>query len=81
MADDILVGLVQALQHALLFLRKIADDTVQEQRRLVQQAFGRLNALDDDAARHRVQPRIFLRGQLAPREDDDRNIGQRLRPC
>ena len=79
--DEILVGTVQALQHALLFLRKIADDAVQEQRRFIEQAFRQFDALHDDAARHGVQPRVLLGRQLAASKYHDRNVGKRCRPC
>ena len=50
---------------------------MQEQRGLVEQALRRFDALDDDAARHRVQLRVLLRRQLLAGEDDDRQIRQR----
>ena len=58
---------VQALDHALLLGRQVGDDAVQEQRGLVEQPLGRLDALDDDAARHRCAaahpPRARARGR------------------
>ena len=50
---------------------------MQEQRGLVEQALGRFDPLDDDAARHRVQPRVLLRRQLPAGEHHDRQIGER----
>ena len=52
LADQILVGAVQPLEHALLFGGQVGDDAVQEQRGLVEQPLRRFDALDDDAARH-----------------------------
>ena len=52
---------------------------MQEQRGLVEQPLGRLDALDDDAARERVQLRVLLRRQLASGEDHHRHIRQRRR--
>ncbi len=78
LADEILVRAVQLLEHALFFRRQIADHAMQEQRRLVEQALGRFDALDDDAARHRVELRILLGRELAAGEDDDRQIGEIL---
>ena len=46
-----LVGLVQALHHALLGRRQVGDHAVQEQRGLVEQALGRFHALDHHASR------------------------------
>ncbi|WP_338305181.1 HAMP domain-containing protein, partial [Bradyrhizobium ottawaense] len=51
LADQILVGTVQLLQHALLLDRKLRDHAVQEQCGLVEQALRRFHALDHDAAR------------------------------
>ena len=76
LADQILVGAVQPLEHPLLVGGQVGDDAVQEQRRLVEQPLGQLDALDDDAARHRVQLRVLLRRQLAAGEDDDRQVGE-----
>ena len=75
-ADQVLVGAVQPLQHPLLLGRQVGDHPVQEQRRLVEQALGRFDALDDDAARHGVQLRVLLGRQLAAGEHDDRNVGE-----
>ena len=51
---------------------------MQEQRRLVEQALGRFDALHHDAAGHGVQLRILLRRQLAAGEHHDRHVRQRL---
>ena len=64
-ADEVFVGAVQPLEHPLLVRRQVGDDAVQEQRGLVEQPLGRFDALDDDAARHRVQACVFL-GATAP---------------
>jgi CheY-like chemotaxis protein len=45
---------------------------MQKQRRLVEQALGRLDPLHHDAARHGVQPCILLRRQFSAGEHDDR---------
>src|SRR2546429_2093312 len=50
---------------------------MQEERRLVHQPLRRLDALDDDAARHRVQLRVLLGRQLATRKDNHRDVGER----
>src|SRR5205085_2336814 len=50
---------------------------MQEERRLVQQPLRRLDALDDDAARHRVQLRVLLGRQLATGKDNHRDVGER----
>ena len=39
---------------------------------------GEFHALDHDAARHGVQPRVLLLGQFPAGEDHHRNIGQRV---
>ena len=56
---------------------QVGDDPVQEQRGLVEQPLRQFDALDDDAARHRVQLGILLRRQLAAGEHHHRQIGQR----
>ena len=76
--DQIFVRRMQPLEHFLLARRQIGDDPMQEQRGFVEQALGRFDALDDDAARHRVQLRILLGRQFAPGEDDDRHGRQRF---
>ena len=76
-ADQILVGAVQPLEHALLFGRQFGDDAVQEQRGFIQQTFRRFDALDHDAARHGVQLRILLGRQFAAGEHHHRNVRQR----
>ncbi len=76
-ADQVLVGAVQPLDHALLVVRQVGDDAVQEQRGFVEQPLRRFDPLDDDAARHRVQLRILLGRQFAAGEDDDRQVGER----
>ena len=57
LADQVLVRAVQPLEHLLLLGRQVGDDAVQEERGLVEQPLGRLDALDHDAARERVQLR------------------------
>ncbi len=79
--DEILVGAVQPLQHALLFGRQVGHDAVQEERGLVQQTLGRLHAFHDDAARHRMKPGIFFRAEFSPGEHDDRHVGQPFVGC
>ncbi len=75
--DQIFIRTVQALEHALLGLRQVSDNPMQEQRRLVQQALGRFHALDHDAARHGVQPRVFVGREFAPGEHHHRDIAKR----
>ena len=75
--DQVLVGAGQPVEHSLLLLRQFGDDPVQEQRRFVEQALRRLDALDHDAARHRVQLRVLLGGQLAPGEHHHGNVRER----
>ena len=77
LADQILVGTVQELQHPLLVGRQVGHHAMQEQRRLVEQTLRRFHALDDDAARHGVQPRVLLGRQFLAGEHHDRNIGER----
>ena len=60
LSDQILVGTVEPLQHALLLDRQFRDHAMQEQRGFVEQPFRRFHALDHDAARHGVQFRVFL---------------------
>ena len=71
----ILVRPVQPFEHALLVLRQIGDDAVQEQGRLVEQTLRRLDAFHHDAARHGVKLRILLRRKLAAGEDHHGNVG------
>ena len=51
---------------------------MQEQRGFIQQPFRRLDAFNNDAARHGVQLGVFFRRQFAPGEDDDRDFGDRV---
>ncbi len=51
------------------------DRAVQEERGLVQQALGGFDALDHDAARHGVELRVLLGGELAASEDHHRYVG------
>ena len=78
LADQVLVGAVQPLEHVLLLRRQVGDHAVQEQRRLVEQPLGRLDALDHDAAGQRVQLRVLLGRQLAAGEHHDRHVAQLL---
>ena len=78
LADQIFVGAVQALEHLLLVRRQVGDHAVQEQRRLVEQAFGRLDALDDDAARQRVELRVLVGRELPAGEHDDGHVARAL---
>ena len=78
LADQILIGTVELLQHPLLFDRQFRDHTVQKQRRFVEQAFRQLHALHHDAARHGVEFRVFLGRKFPPGEHDHRNIRQRV---
>src|SRR5215471_21521752 len=66
--------MVQAVQHPLLFLRKIRNHAMQEQRSLVEQPFRRFDVFDYDAARQLVEPRILLDRQLAAGKDYDREV-------
>ena len=67
----------------LLLGRQVGDHAVQEERGLVEQPLGRLDALDHDAARERVQPRVLLGRELLAGEDDDRQVAaaSRRRGC
>ena len=60
-ADQILVGAVEPLEHALLLGRQVGDDAMQEQRGFVEQTLGRFDPLHHDAACHGVQLGVFLR--------------------
>ncbi len=53
---------------------KIGDHTMQEQSGFIQQAFGRLDALDHHAARQRVQTGILFRRKFLAGKDDHRQI-------
>jgi hypothetical protein len=79
--DKVLIGTVQPLQHALLFGRQVGDDAVQEESGLVQQAFGRLHAFHDNAARHPMKPGIFFRTEFSSGEHDNRHVGQPFVSC
>ena len=74
---QVLVGAVQPLERLALGLGQVGDHAMQEQRRLVEQAIGRLHALDHDAAREHAQARILLGGQLLAGEHDHRQVAQR----
>ena len=76
LADQILVGTVEFLQHPLLFDRQFRDHAVQEQRGFVEQPFRRFHALHHDAARHGVQFRILLGRKFPPGEHDHGHVGQ-----
>ena len=67
---------MQTIQHVLFFNRQVANHAMQEQSRLVEEPFGRLDALDHYAARQRVQPGIFFRRKIFPRENHDRQIAK-----
>ena len=56
----VLVGLMQPLEHALLFRGQVGDDAVQEQRGFIEQPLRRFDAFDHDAARHGVQLRVLV---------------------
>ena len=77
LADQVLVGTVELLQHSLLLDRQFRDHTMQKQRGFVEQPFRRFHALDHDASGHGVQFRVFLDRELPAGEHHDRNIGQR----
>ena len=61
LAYQIFVGAVQPLDHTLLLDGQVRHHAVQEQCCLIQQTFRRFDAFDHDAARHRVQLRVFIR--------------------
>ena len=75
-----LVGAVQPLEHHLLFLGQIGDDAVEEERGLVQEPFGRLDVLQDDALGHGLEPDLIVVGQILAGEDDDGQVLQVLAP-
>ena len=66
-AQEIFVGAVQPLQHALLGIGQIGNHAMQEQRGLVEQALGGFDALHHDAARHGVQLRVPRRRRVRGR--------------
>src|SRR5216683_259378 len=70
---------MQLLQHPLLFRRKVRHHAMQEQRRLIQQSFRRLDSLDYYAARQGVQTRVFVRRELLPGKHHDRQVAERRR--
>ena len=76
-SNQIFIRAVQAFQHALLALRQIGDHAMQEQRRLIQQAFGRFHALHHDAACHGVQLRVFVGQEFASGEYHHGDIAER----
>ena len=78
LANQILIGTIELLEHSLLLDRQFRDHTVQKQRRFIEQAFRRFHALDHDAARHGVQFGILLHRKLPAREYHHRDIGQRV---
>ena len=69
-AHQSVIGAVQAIEHSLLFDRKIRNNAMQEQRCLVQQTFGRFDSLHHDASRQRVQTSVLFRRKLFPGKDD-----------
>src|SRR5262249_39800767 len=73
--DEILVGAVEPLEHALLFRRKVCYDAVEEERRLIEQTLGRFDAFHHDAARHRMEPGVLFGAELPPGEYYDRHVG------
>src|SRR5579862_4556702 len=76
LAGQCLVRLVEGFQHPLFHFREPADDAVQEQRGLVEQALRRLYAFDNDALCHGSQLRGFVVGEFLAGEDDDRYLAQ-----
>ncbi len=65
---------MQAVEHFLFFGGQVGYHTMEKERRFVEQAFGRFDALDDDATRERVQSRVFFRRQILACKNDDRQI-------
>ena len=65
---------MEAVEHLLLFLWQIGHNAMQEQCRLIEQPFGRLDAFYNHAARQRMQAGIFFGRQFLAREYDDRQI-------
>src|SRR4029079_3575967 len=76
--DEVLIGAVETLQHALLFGGQVGHDAVQEEGGLVEQALRRLHAFHDDAARHRMEPGVLFGAELAAGKEDNRHVGQLL---
>ena len=68
---------MQAVEHLLLFRRKIGDNPMQEQRRLIEQPLRRFDALHHHAARQSVQASVFFRGQFLSGEHHDRQVAER----
>ena len=71
---QILIGAMQPLQHALLFKRQIGYQPVQEKCGFIEEPFGRLDPLYNDASRDGVQLRILLGRQLAAGEHHNGNV-------
>ena len=65
----------------LLFLGQIGDDAMQEERGFVEQALGRFDVLDDDAAREHVQPGVLFRREVLAGEDDDGQLAAVRQTC
>ena len=59
-----------------MLYRQIGDDAVEEEGGLVQEPFGRLNVLEDDALGHGLEPRLIVVGKLLAGEDDDGQVVQ-----
>ena len=66
------------VQHAPLLLRQVLLDAVQEERRLVEQAIGRLHVLDDDRLRDAPQLRLLPFAQCLSCVHDDRQLAETL---
>src|SRR5712671_2818121 len=67
---------MDALQHRLLFSRKVGDDPMQEQRCFVQETFGRLDVFENDAFCKSLQAGLFVAVQVLAGKDDDRHFGK-----
>jgi len=65
-----LVGAVQAIEHLLLRLRQVANLAMQQERRFIEQALGRIHILQHHASRECAKLWVFFRPQFAATEHD-----------
>ncbi len=70
---------MQPFEHGLLLGWEVSHHAVEKERRLVQQTFRRLNALNDDAARQDAEAGVFFRRQFLPGKNYHGQVGQRWR--
>ena len=75
-AEKRFVGLVQAVEHALLVRRQVGHHAMQEQRGFIQQPLGRFDIFDHHAARQHVQAGILFGAEFAAGEHHHRQVLQ-----